>query len=951
MKLTPIICKFFLFSLILLVSNQAFAIDYINNNLSGTIYSNSAFDNITITNQASSNLSNNSDLGFIEFDNQHANTTITNNGSISSTGDSHLGIYFLDYGNTVTSSNSIFTVNNNGTLQTNGDLSPAIYLPTLSDGLYYDLNINNSGTISAAGTYSSTIEILRQTNNGTSTITNSGIISKTFVEDSATIFIDDGNSVITNSGTISAGDSSKLAISLGGNNATLNILEGSNIVGKISSDATTSTLNIKESISSSDYNSLLSQLIGSSWTTNISSSSGSYTNGISESLLTMNLTDSGSLTNNGEITTVNSSGANVYNNSDSYITDLNVSGIGIATTSGPQVNNLSANVSNSGYIENLNLAGSNNLVRNSRFIENLNSSGTNNVVVVNNAIAFDSIHPNGVSDGINNITNSGSLIFSIGAIIAPGSIIAPQIPGPINPIGAIDNSGTVTMLVDSGSYTYNRVISGNGDFVKSGAGTVILSNTNLYTGATTISAGELKVNGSIASSSSTTIASGGILSGTGTIGNLTLNSGASFAPGNSIGTTNVSGNFTMNSGSTLDIEYNNNSMDKVVASGNITLAGTANFSIYNYNPDNIYVVSQDILETTGGTLSGKFDNMTTDDNKFIASTSYTSTTARATVSRKLNSSTLDAPLFVQNSIGRMFGKSIFEELNNHHDSGSGKTSSWISGSAFNSNSGALDNSSPFSTSGYLTSAGLVKNYEDFQIIGGLFNSQANANRFNYFGKDQIETNGFALGLGKNYPITYGSFYNSIQVGAGFYNSNNSRNVVVNDSYQSARSRGKGNFKYINFGTAYNIPTKDFGQFAISLSASLQDTSNNGFSESGLSYGNFSASKSSARTANLELGTSYKNNFAKFVGLPDKSFFKIEATAYQSNLSSKKSATISQGNASYALDSQYKQGMVFGANALVSIPVNDSTSIVAKIERRQSGSLRNNIGTFEIRYQF
>src|SRR3984957_17667629 len=73
---------------------------------------------------------------------------------------------------------------------------------------------------------------------------------------------------------------------------------------------------------------------------------------------------------------------------------------------------------------------------------------------------------------------------------------------------------------------------GSGGLLKDGPGSVTLLAQNTYTGATTITGGVLEVDGSIASSSLTTVNNGGTLTGSGTIGNTIVNSGGWLAPGN-----------------------------------------------------------------------------------------------------------------------------------------------------------------------------------------------------------------------------------------------------------------------------------------------------------------------------------------------------------------------------------------------------------------------------------
>ena len=77
------------------------------------------------------------------------------------------------------------------------------------------------------------------------------------------------------------------------------------------------------------------------------------------------------------------------------------------------------------------------------------------------------------------------------------------------------------------------------DLIKTGAGTLTLSNNNTYSGPTIVDAGELVVNGSVLDSA-ITVNSGGTLGGDGRLPATTLESGGFFSPGDSPGTITAS---------------------------------------------------------------------------------------------------------------------------------------------------------------------------------------------------------------------------------------------------------------------------------------------------------------------------------------------------------------------------------------------------------------------------
>ncbi|MBV9550623.1 MAG: autotransporter-associated beta strand repeat-containing protein, partial [Alphaproteobacteria bacterium] len=212
--------------------------------------------------------------------------------------------------------------------------------------------------------------------------------------------------------------------------------------------------------------------------------------------------------------------------------------------------------------------------------------------------------------GANNI-QSGLINFAAGSNLGTGAIImnggglqwATGSTTDISPRLSLIGPGTFD--TNGNNVTLATAISGFGSLTKSGAGTLTLSATNTYTGATTVSAGTLLVTGS--TTSTTQVQSGGTLAGTGSVGALNL-SGGILAPGNGgIGTLAVNGNLLLQSGIT-QIDVSLTSADKVTASGAAAINGgtlAATFANGAYTP------KQYTLITSTGALSGTFTGLTT----------------------------------------------------------------------------------------------------------------------------------------------------------------------------------------------------------------------------------------------------------------------------------------------------------------------------------------------------
>jgi fibronectin-binding autotransporter adhesin len=123
-------------------------------------------------------------------------------------------------------------------------------------------------------------------------------------------------------------------------------------------------------------------------------------------------------------------------------------------------------------------------------------------------------------------------------------------------------------------------ITGTGGLTKLGTGNLTLGGTNTYAGTTTVSAGGLTVNGSLAGG--VVLADGTQLGGSGVIaGPVSVGTGVTINPGNSPGTLTL-GTLTLNATSILNFELSTPNVvgsglnDLIVVNGDLTLDGTLN---------------------------------------------------------------------------------------------------------------------------------------------------------------------------------------------------------------------------------------------------------------------------------------------------------------------------------------------------------------------------------------
>lgn len=170
---------------------------------------------------------------------------------------------------------------------------------------------------------------------------------------------------------------------------------------------------------------------------------------------------------------------------------------------------------------------------------------------------------------------------------------------------------------------------GSLSIVKTGGGTQILDGNMTYTGATTVSAGSLIVNGNQSAATGVlTVSSGATLGGSGTIGGATTISGI-HSPGNSPGVQTFASNLTYSGTPTVEWELTGNTttqgsptrvFDQIVVNGNLDFAVattlTLNFALAGSTVDwsnglwgnDITGASGWLVYDVAGSLSG-FQNL------------------------------------------------------------------------------------------------------------------------------------------------------------------------------------------------------------------------------------------------------------------------------------------------------------------------------------------------------
>lgn len=209
--------------------------------------------------------------------------------------------------------------------------------------------------------------------------------------------------------------------------------------------------------------------------------------------------------------------------------------------------------------------------------------------------------------------------FGTGTITVSGGLTIDLANG-VTVNNHVNLGNNLIVNVDSGSATMSGII---GEAVssrvdKNGAGTLILSGVNTYTGSTRINDGELQVNGLISSDVSV-LNSTSILSGVGSVGAV-VNDGI-VRPGNgSIGNLTVNGDFTQNAGGTTEIRVNSaGASDHLTVNGQANLDGT--LKVFETGGGYATSTHYTILNATGG-VNNQYSSIVSNLSMFTITPTY-----------------------------------------------------------------------------------------------------------------------------------------------------------------------------------------------------------------------------------------------------------------------------------------------------------------------------------------
>lgn len=295
------------------------------------------------------------------------------------------------------------------------------------------------------------------------------------------------------------------------------------------------------------------------------------------------LTNSGTASNAGTIASLDNLAGSFTNNSDGVVAGATQVSGGTLTNNGTLA---AVDIASGGTFTN-NTAASAGTLTNAGNTSNAGALGalTNNGGTFTNNSGGSISGATTITGGI--VTNNAQ--FNDVSVVSGGTFVnnLTGTTGAFTNAGTVSNGGTIASLLNT-----------DGTFFNSGT----------ISGLASVTGGTLFNDGTI--SGGVDVDAGGILQGTGSIGGLTVANGGTLSPGPGIATLAIDGNVTFETGSTYSVDVDASGLsDLVTVSGTTTINGG---TLEILAGSGTYGLSTQYTILTSGSLSGRFDDVTTD---------------------------------------------------------------------------------------------------------------------------------------------------------------------------------------------------------------------------------------------------------------------------------------------------------------------------------------------------
>lgn len=197
--------------------------------------------------------------------------------------------------------------------------------------------------------------------------------------------------------------------------------------------------------------------------------------------------------------------------------------------------------------------------------------------------------------------------------------------------GAIRNDASLVYDL-SGRYTFPELLTGEGGVKLKGGGTVLFAGSS-YGGTITLAGAHLLLSEGVATSAGVVVGADSLLSGSGTIGALSVNAGGTVSPGYSPGTLSVARTVAFTGGSTYRADVRADGQhDLIAALGSATIEAGSKVSVVGGRGSYANNWTFNILTAQGG-VTGTFSSTTTNFAFLDALLTYGGTFVDATLVR------------------------------------------------------------------------------------------------------------------------------------------------------------------------------------------------------------------------------------------------------------------------------------------------------------------------------